>query len=478
MDDQRNAPDDLRSRIEALRRRLEEQVDWRRRAERPEPAAEPIPTLHPEGAADLSTNKWRTAGWAVIGVFLIGGVAWASVARLDGAAIALGTVGVESNRKSVAHLEGGILRDILVHEGQRVRAGDVLVRMDGTRAAATLDLLRNRMDANRVRLARLAAERQSLTSVEFPSTLLDRADDPKVVDLMEGEMQVFDTRRGNLARQDAILKERISKQRAEIRGLTAKRTAAQKRQTLLGEERQMMHGLVRDGLIARNRLLAVERSAAEAEGDVHDLTAKIAQAEDEIAKLEMERTLAHDTHQKEVAASFQETREQIAETTEKIRAAADISKRTDVQAPVDGVVVLLRHHTTGGVVQAGEPILEMIPDNERYVVELRIDPDDIDVVYPGQPARVRLTAFSARTTPMIEGKVVQVSADRIVDPKTGAGFFAGRVMPDAAQTPDGNMPDLQPGMMAEVFLVTGERTVLDYLLDPLTRTLGRAGREL
>ena len=355
-----------------------------------------------------------------------------------------------------------------MREGQHVRRGDILVRMDGTRAEATKDLLQSRMDALQVKRARLSAERRNLPTVEFPAALLDRAEEPKLVDLMDGEMQVFETRRSNLARQDRILVERIAKQKGEIRGLDAKRRAEQKRLALLVEEQQMMKGLVADGLIAKNRLLAIERSVVEAEGEVQDIAARISQSGDEISKLEMERALAMEQSQQETAAMFQETQE-------KLRAAEEITGRTDILAPADGVIVQLRHHTIGGVVQGGEPILEIVPDNDRIIIDVRIDPNDIDVVYPGQTARIRLTAFSARTTPMIEGKVVQISADRIIDPQTGAGYFSGRVEP--SDTVSEGMPTLQPGMLAEVFLVTGERSVLDFVLDPLTRTLSRAGHE-
>lgn len=475
MDDEGNRRKNLEIRMDALRRRLGEHVEWR--SQRQAAFEQPYTYVAelPPPSASLSTHRWHLAGWSIIGVFFLGSIAWASAARVDGAAIALGTVAVESSRKSVAHLEGGIVREILVHEGQRIRRGDVLVRMDATRAEASMGLLQNRLDTLQVKLARLSAERRKLPSVEFPAPLLDRAGEAKLVDLMDGEMQVFETRRNNLARQDRILQERIAKQRAEIRGFEAKSGAEVKRLALLKEERGMMRGLVDDGLIAKNRLLSVERSVVEAEGEVLDIAARIAQSRDEISKLEMERALAQEQSQQETAVSFQETQERITETAERLRAAEDISNRTDVLAPTDGIVVQLRHHTIGGVVQAGEPILEIVPDNDRIVIDLRIDPNDIDIVYPGQMARVRLTAFSARTTPMIDGEVVQISADRIVDPKTGAGYFSGRVVPSADAAP--GFPALQPGMLAEVFLVTGERTVLDYILDPLTRSLDRAGRE-
>lgn len=482
-------PEELKNALEKMRQQIGQSVNWRQAvsptalvtretAEDHEEDQTDAPVYEEETDAPsvFSTRRWQFAGWAIVVVFIFGGLAWAELTRIDAAAVAVGTVGVESNRKTVAHLEGGIVKAILVTEGERVREGQPLIRMDNTRARATLDLLRGRMNALLARKARLEAEQRNLPTIEFPPALLDLNIDEKLMDIMDGEMQVLETRARNLDRQDRILGERISKQNAEIRGLKAKRDATVKRHELLKDEHAMFAGLLKDGLVARNRVLAVERARVDAEGDIHDLSAKIAKAGDEIAKLEMERALLTERHQTEIAAEHQETRERIGEVQEKIRAATDILTRTDVLAPEDGVVVALRHHTPGGVIQAGEPVLELVPDNDRYVIDVKIDPNDIDVVYPGQLARVRLSAFNARATPMIEGKVIQVSPDRLTDPQTGAGFFSGRVIPnETAYRAD--RPMLSPGMQAEVFLVTERRSVLDYLLDPIVRAASRAGRE-
>jgi len=472
--------DDLEARLEKFRSRLSVTVNWRKPFKiRPmeHNDHEQSRQEHNDTEDLFQTSRLRVIGWSIVVVFIFGGITWASATRIDGAAIALGIVGVESNRKSVAHLEGGIVREILVAEGDRVSKGQALIRMDKTRSRASLDLLQGRMDALVSKKARLDAERRDLATIEFPPELLDRAHQGKLLDIMDGEMQVLDTRRRNLDRKDRILKERIQKQRANIRGSNGKRVASQKRLKLLKEEFAMMSGLLAEGLVAKNRVLSVERKIADTQGDIHDLSSRVAQAGDEIAKLEMERAQIMEQHQQDVALTHQETNERIAEVAEKIRAAKDILQRTDVVAPGDGVVVALRQHTVGGVVQAGEPVLELIPDHDRYVIDLRIDPNDIDIVYPGQTARVRLSAFNARTTPMITGEVVHVSADRLVDPATGVGYFSGRVIPNTL-TMQEDTPLLSSGMQAEVYLVTGERTVLDYLLDPLVRASERAGREL
>lgn len=464
----------LQTRLDRLRDVVDQTVSWRQHHDQKDGQTSPI--YEPKiSAHHQRTHGYKITGWAVCIVFVIGGLMWASLARLDGAAIAHGTVGVESNRKSIAHLEGGIVKKILIDEGQAVTEGQPLIEIDNTRAYATLELLYNRQNVLIARKARLDAERRDLPTIEFPSTLLDQGNDPTMIDLMDGEMHVLETRRQNLDRQDSIIRERISKQTAIIRGHRAKRQAIEKRLALLKDEFGMMSKLLKRGLVAKNRVLAVERNIVDSEGEFQDLAANIAEAGDEMAKLEMERALAVDRNQKEVAAEIQETNERMAEVAEQIRAAKDVLARTIIKAPEDGVIVALRHHTLGGVIQAGEPILDIVPNHDQHVIELRINPNDVDVIFPGQRARVRLAAFNARTAPMIEGTVITVSPDKESDTATGSTYFTGRVMPDIGTLE--TIPSLMSGMQAEVFIMTAERTVLDYLLDPLFRSIDRAGRE-
>ncbi len=416
-------------------------------------------------------------GWGVIGVFVVGGLLAAANSHVDSATIAHGTVGVESNRKSISHLEGGVISGILVREGDRVSKGQPLMRLNETRARASLDLLSNRRDALLAKKARLTSSRNGTETISFPDTLLDRAASPLVLDLMQAELDVLETTRRDLAQEDRVLLERISNKAAAIRGFTARRDATARQVALLSEERQMMADLLKDGLIARNRLLSVERRLAETQGEQASLAADIARTRDEIAEIEMERKLVLDRHQSEVSTELAGVVERLAETDERIRAAADVLERSVLRSPEDGRILALRHHTVGGVVQAGEPVLDIVPDHDRHVVELRIDPNDINSVYLGQTARVRLSALNARTTPLLMGEVINISADRLVDPDTGASYFTGRVIPMTGDTAAA-MSDLKPGMQAEVFLINASRTILDYLIEPLFRASERAVREL
>ncbi len=467
----------LQNRIDALRQRVETSFPWRRSfRKQPHHLESEIVNQGSAGGSELSTIKYTQLGWAIIILFLVGGITWASVTKLDGAAIAMGTVGVETNRKSIAHLEGGIIRAILVKEGDYVVKGQPIVEMDATRAHASLDLLQGRWDAFIAKKARLDAEEKRLDAVKFPDQLLDRAEQDGVLDLMESEMALFETRSGDRADEDAILVERIAKKRADIRGLSAKIATTRHRLDLLIEERDMMASLVEDGLIARNRLLSIERQVVSANGELKEITAQIASANDQISEYEIERRLIEQRHRTEVANERVKVLEAVSEVEERVRAAKDVLNRATVIAPNSGRVLALRQHTIGGIVQAGEPIVDIIPDQDRIVFDLKIHPNDIDVVYPGQTAQVRLTAFNTRTTPLLDGEVIHVSADQIVDADSGIGYFYGRVVPSIQHGKE--MPQLQPGMQAEVYLITAQRTVLDYLVDPFVRATSRAAREL
>ena len=428
----------------------------------------------PSAGGDM--RRLSLTGWMLIVLFVIGSTIWMAQTRLEGAAIALGVVGAESNRKSVAHLEGGIISEILVHEGEIVKPGQVLIRMDDTMAQATLDLLQSREDALIARQARLVAEMKGANKILFPSPLKEKAADPDAAALMEGENTILKARRETLARQDAILKERIAKNRNEIVSMQANRNSAQEKKVLYQEEYEIFQDLIKDGLATRDRILGLKRKIVEAKGEIIDLNAQIARAGEAKREFEMQISLNRDQHMKDVTKELQAVREEASELKEKILAARDVLNRTQVKAPQEGTVVAMQVHTPGGIVKAGETLLGLVPKTDRQIVDLRIDPRDIDVVYPGMKARVRLTAFNARTTPMFEGRVTQVSADRMTDPQTNAVYFTGRVLPDSAAS----MPPMQltSGMQAEVFLVTAERSVLDYLLEPLTRSIERAGREL
>ncbi len=426
------------------------------------------------GALDASLRGWRITGWMVVGGFVGGFLLWSAVTRLDAAAIAQGVVGVESNRKTVAHLEGGIVKHVHVGEGDRVAAGEVLVSLDDTQPRAALRLLDKRRLAALAEQARLRAERDGGGEIVFPDELLDRAAESDVADLLVSQVDLLHSRRDRVSGQETILRERMAKLRQEIRGHEAQLAAQRERLSLLREEQQVLEPLGKKGLVAKTKLLELRRAVAETKGSAGEYAARIARDRDAMAEIRAQLAQPRDLQRNQVADNMSKVQERLAELDEQIAAARDVLTRTEVRAPTAGRVVDLRIHTPGGVVRPGEPLLDLVPDTDTLVVDLRIDPRDIDIVHEGMPAQVRLTAFSSRTTPPLDGTLVSVSADRVSDPANGRAYFIGRVAPDADSL--GRLR-LSPGMQAEVFLVAAERTVLDYLVEPLVRSLHRAGRE-
>lgn len=432
---------------------------------------------NPVAALHRSLRGWRRAGWAIIVFFMGGSVLWAANTRLDSAAIARGVVAVESNSKTIQHLEGGIVKEILAKNGDRVEAGQVLVRFDDTYARANLDLLEGQMGGALALQARLLTERDGASTISFPDELLKRAGDPKVSELMVGQVDIFESRRKRAAQQESILRERINKSGSEIVGLKAQVTAGDRQLALLGEEIAGAQSLLDKGLEKRSRVLALRRKAAEIAGNIGDFRAQIGRVGQNISELHLQLTLLRSRDQNQTAEQLQQVQAHIADLREKVYAARDVLKRTRVVAPQSGTVVDLRVHTPGGVVQPGQRLMSLVPDRDRLIVDVRVDPRDIDTVYVGMPARVRLTAFNARSNAPLEGKVVSVSADQVTDPISGVSYFTARIVPDEGGSRDIKLTSLVPGMQAEVFLVTSERTALEYMVQPIARSFNRAGRE-
>ena len=440
--------------------------------QRPDDTGRPAP----DDTLDRVLGRWRRRGWAVIVAFVGGSLVWAANARLDSAAIARGVVSVESSRKTIQHLEGGIIKDILATEGSAIEAGQLLVQFDDTYARAQLDLLQGRYAAALAMQARLMAEREGREDIVFPGELVGRADDPKIAEMITGQKDIFQARRTKVANEESILRGRIEKHRREITGLRAQVAGGTEQLLLLEDEIGTVGIMLEKGVASKSLLLALKRQAADMAGEIGENRALIARAEKSIAEVKLQLTIPRTTQRNEVAEGLQDVQGRIADLQERIYAAEDVLRRTSVRAPQSGTVVDLQVHTAGGVVQPGERLLDIVPDQDRLIIDVRVDPQDIDTVYEGMPARVRLTAFNARTTPLLEGSVTSVSADGMTDPVTGQSYFTARVVPSAG-TQDFDVATLKPGMQAEVFLVTAKRTVLDYLLEPITRSFARAGRE-
>jgi HlyD family secretion protein len=412
------------------------------------------------------------AGVAALALGFGGFGAWAARAPLAGAVVASGVIAVDGSRKTVQHLEGGIIAELLVREGDRVEAGQVLVRLDDLEARALHDLLEGEYFALRAQEARLEAERDGNEAIVFPAGL-----DWAPAEILAGQQRIFESGREALAGRIDVLGRRIAQLEAQAAAIEAQRAAGRDQLSLIAEEVGGVRTLVEKGLERRPRLLALERHAAALTGQQGDYANRIAQVREAIAETELEILNARRERVEKAALELREAGMRRAEVQERLTAASVALGRRDVVAPQSGVVLSLRYHTLGGVVPPGGEILDLVPEDGPLVVEVRVFPTDIDTVHPGQPARVALSAYKGRTTPYLDGRVLRVSADALADERTGQHFFRAEIEVDAGQVAVLDTVRLMPGMPVEAFIETGERTLLDYLIQPFTDSFRRAFRE-
>jgi HlyD family secretion protein len=430
------------------------------------------------GGARASIRRHLLAGVAVVVVVAGGMGGWAASTELAGAVIAPGRLVVDSNVKKVQHPTGGIVAELLVREGDRVKAGDVLLRLDETQARATVAMVRKDLDELLARQARLEAEREDLDAVAFPADLLARLDDPDVARAVSGERRLFELRQAARAGQKAQLRQRIAQLDEEIEGLAGQSAAKDKEIALIRQELAGVQELREKNLVPLTRLTSLERDAAGLEGDRSELIGAAAEAKGKITEIELQIIQVDQDLRTDVGKELAEIRPKISELAERRIAAEDQLRRIEIRAPQDGKVHQLTVHTVGGVIQAGEPIMLIVPDQDRLTIEARIAPQDIDQVRLGEPAALRFSAFSQRTTPELDGEVTLISADLTEDQRTGAAYYVVHIAPKLGQIERlGAAVRLVPGMPVEAFIETGERTVLSYLVKPMRDQIAKAFRE-
>ncbi|HET6522589.1 MAG TPA: HlyD family type I secretion periplasmic adaptor subunit [Geminicoccaceae bacterium] len=433
----------------------------------PRPPAAAAPPRPPVG-------RFVAAGMVVILLFFGAFGAWAALAPLSSAALAPGTVRAEGNRRTVQHLEGGLIQDLPVREGDRVKRGQVLVRLDRTAAVTRFEGFRHQYDLLKASEARLLAERDRAPRVRFPVELVDQRSDPRVGSLLVGQEQIFLTRRQSYDGQKGILEQRTRQLRAQIEGLEAQGRSADRQLELIRAEERSVAELVKKNLERQARLLELQRRAAALEGARAETDAGVAQALQAIGETEL-RILALDDEQAErVAGELERIQAELARIEEELTAAADVLRRRDLEAPIAGTVVNLRFFTRGGVIQPGTPVLDIVPAEDRLLVEAQVSPMDIDIVRPGLVAEVQLSAYKQRRTPVLEAEVLQVSADRFTDERSGAAYYKALVAIDPLELAKLEEVELYPGMPIEVMIRTGERTFLEYLLTPIRDSFRRA----
>lgn len=417
------------------------------------------------------------AGISVIVAFMGTFLAWGFLASLDSAAIATGNLIVDSRRKTVQHLEGGILREILVREGDSVKAGQVLMRMDTALAGSAASQLRNQRLAAQAKLARLRAELGDGRSIVFPPELQNATKDPMVAEQISTQQALFTARLQAFESQSSVIERRIQQSREEIAAMRAQQTSSIERLKSFEEEAEAIRELVEKGYERKPRLLGLQRSAAEMRGRIGELEATMARARQTIAGAEFEMKQLRSQRQSDINRELQDAQTQEKDIADRLTAADDVLQRKDVVAPQDGKVADLKFFTSGGVIAPGAPILDIVPQEDDLIVEARVRPSDIDVVRAGLPAEIRLSAFRSRLLPLLDGEVIYVSADKMVDQRTGDSYFTARARLKKESLQEMGKLELYPGMPAEVFIVTGKRRAIDYLLSPLIDSMRRSFRE-
>jgi HlyD family secretion protein len=411
-------------------------------------------------------------------VVLVGGLGgWAAMAEVAGAVIAPGVLVVESNVKTVQHPTGGVVGELLVRDGDQVRAGDVLIRLDPTQTRAKLEIISKSLDELAARQGRLEAEQDGAAAPRFPAELLARRDDPAVARLIEGEEQLFRLRRASRLGQQAQLKERVGQLTEEIRGLEAQTGSKVEEIATIRKERESLEALFRKKLVTATRVNELDRAASRLEGERGGLVAASAQARGKITETELQIAQIDEDLRAEVGRELAEIRAKTAELVERRTAAEEELDRVDIRSPQDGAVFNLAAHTVGGVIRAGEPILTIVPEADALTVEARVAPQEIDRVRLGQAAVLRFSSFNQRTTPETSGTVSFISADVTEDERTGLFFYTLRVAVSDQEVAKLGAVRLVPGMPVEAFIRTDERTVLSYLVKPFSDQMARAFRE-
>ena len=432
------------------------------------------PALPPK-VTDLLTDDRpiRVIGYIVLLItFGIFGV-WACLAPIDSAAVAPGYIVVKSHKKLVQHREGGIVSQLLVKDGDIVQEGDLLLILDGTENRAMLEMARGQYIALAAQLARLEAERDAKNTIIYPDGLND-PDDARIIEAKQSEQHIFISRRNAHEGEMAVLKQQVGQLQSKIEGLKGMRTSKQALVSSYAEEIKDLKELLAEGFADKLRLRELERNHASNLGDIASINAEIASSEIQIGETRL-RILQFDKKlQEEVAAKYSEVQASLYDINQRVLTSQDKVNRVEIKAPVAGRIMGLAVHTLGGVIAPGNPILEIVPQQEELVVDAQVSTMDIDRVSKGMLAEVRFPVFKQAVTPIIEGRVINLSADRVLDEKTGNTYYTALVELTPESLQKMQHLELLPGMPVEVMIKTGERTLFEYLTKPLTNALAHA----
>ncbi|MBB3949421.1 HlyD family type I secretion periplasmic adaptor subunit [Aureimonas jatrophae] len=460
-------------------------IAFRKTPKSPTPGdADTTAALPPPGAAkpeggdfDMGLRKPILLGSGIVAVFIVGLGIWAAFAPLSGAVLATGVVKVEDSRKVVKNRDGGIVAQVLVRDGQHVDQGDILLRMDDVQARSAYEVYDNQYMNLLARRARFTAESKGLDQISFPAEVTERRDDPSIEQLMLDQTILFDTRRQSLDTQVEILQQRVSQLNTRISGYEVQIASINRQQELIEEEKEGVASLLKKGLAPKTQVLALERASVDLGGQTGSLKAQIAEARETQGEAQMQINRLRQDRLSEANQGISDVQSEMANIVPRLQSARATLALTEVRAPATGTVLGLTQFTNGGVVGAGERILDIVPDDTQLIVQAMIKPEDIAKIEPNMVANVKLTAYNQHVTPAAEGKILRVSPDRLTT-ENGTAYFTAdvEVSPTSLAHMAGDVR-LYPGMPAEIVVPTGSRTALDYILSPISQSMDRAFRE-
>lgn len=423
-----------------------------------------------EGLRDVNVDATAPTrlGWWVVLAGFGGFMLWATLAPLDKGVPVVGNVAVATQRKAVQHQTGGTIEDILVKEGDTVKAGQIMVRMNDVQVKASAEMTRVQYYTARATEARLAAERDGKRVVTFPAELESaKSSDPRIAANIDLQSQLFTSRQSAIQSELAAIEENIAGLKAQVKGLEESRETQKLQQKLLKEQLDDMRDLAKEGYVARNRVFELERTYAQVNGSIAEIIGNIGRAQRQISELGLRRIQRAQEYQKEVRTQLAEVQKEAEALQSRLKSQDFDLANSQVKAPVDGTVVGVNVFTKGGVISPGYRMMDIVPSDDALVVEGQVPVNLIDKVHKELPVELIFSAFNQNDTPHIPGVVTRVSADRLVDEKTGMPYYKL----EAEVTPEGKMMlknlQVRPGMPVEVFVKTGERTMMSYLLKPI-----------
>jgi membrane fusion protein, epimerase transport system len=427
----------------------------------------------PQFESDLNTHK-RFGILLFVALFGFGGI-WASTAPIDGAALAPGLVTVRSYSKVVQHLEGGIINDIFVENGERVEQGEPILELDSTQSLASLEIVNSEFIALRALEIRLIAERDDHESVDYTDEFL--ALGTRAEAEAEAQIEIFDARRSAIGGSIEVLEQRIEQLRSQIVGLQALKDSKDELAKSYQEELEDIRALLDQGFADKNRSRALERNVASFRGESAELLASISSTEVQIGETQLQIIQQEIEFQNNVVTELSSIQTSVGAAAERVTALEDIVSRTVVRAPESGLVNGLQVHTIGGVISPGMRIVDVVPQEEDLIIEAQVAPIDIDRVEIGQQAIIRFSSFGMGTVPTMFGEVINISADSLINESTQIPYYLARVEVSPSSLDSLGDLVLMPGMPADVFIATGERTLLEYLMKPFSNAIARGFRE-